>query len=333
MAYRILILIDHKSHNETNSLYPLARAFSHHHRVNQVFVASRSDPANQAFFQDPNSLRLLATQVDQEFHFDPTGRQFDRTGSKENLHDFDLVILRLPHPVSEDFLRCLSLEVKPGSIINRPEGLIITGSKKFLLELRDLCPPLRWCRSFEDVNEFHQKFNLVLKPLRNYGGKGIIRIYEGKLEGQDGYVSNLSEARTYLKELNGDGYLAMKYLENVHLGDKRIVIVNGKIIGATLRKPPSGSWICNVSQGGIAVTADVDEREKVIIEEVNRKVRPLGIGIFGVDTLVDDSGARVLSELNTISVGGFGPMEMQQQRPIAKVVADELINYYEHTNT
>ena len=52
-----------------------------------------------------------------------------------------------------------------------------------------------------------------------------------------------------------------------------------------------------------------------------------------MDTLVDDSGVRVLSEINTLSVGGFGPMELQQQKPVAKMVADQLISFYEHSDT
>ena len=47
----------------------------------------------------------------------------------------------------------------------------------------------------------------------------------------------------YQKQIQ-DGYLAMKYLQNVTLGDKRIIVVNSKIMGAVLRKPPddSGPW-------------------------------------------------------------------------------------------
>lgn len=86
-----------------------------------------------------------------------------------------------------------------------------------------------------------------------------------------------------------------------------------------------------MSQGGQAEAAFADEREMEMASAIHAKIKPLGIGIFGMDTLVDDEGQRVLSEINTLSVGGFGPMEMQHQKPIPSLVANELINFYEDT--
>src|SRR5690606_35071471 len=117
-----------------------------------------------------------------------------------------------------------------------------------------------------------------------------------------------------------------------YLGDKRIVVVNGRIVGASLRKPAEGSWLCNVSLGGSSEASHPDEREKTIAARVHDALAPLGIGIFGMDTLVDDQGQRVLSEINTLSVGGVGPMERQHSLPISDYVADELIKYYEQTS-
>lgn len=331
MGYRILILIDHKSHNITNSVYQLARMFSRHGKVARVFVASRSNPANRDFFDLMNSTEVSAIEVDSFFAYDHSGDQFIRSGPVIDLADIDLLFLRLPHPLSVDFFHYLERVMAPEKIINRPRAILTTGSKRFLLQLSNLCPPIRWCRTFEEVVDFHREYDLILKPLRNYGGKGIFRVYRGEVENQFGRVGHLSEVRNYLEDLKGDGYLAMKYLENVHLGDKRIVVVNGKIVGAALRTPAPGSWLCNVSQGGHAEGAIADEREEEIAAEVHQMVSPLGIGIFGMDTLVDDDGTRILSEINTLSVGGFAPMEIQHQKPITALVADELINYYEQT--
>ncbi|MCB9293917.1 MAG: hypothetical protein H6559_12470 [Lewinellaceae bacterium] len=40
----------------------------------------------------------------------------------------------------------------------------------------------------------------------------------------------------------------MKFLRNVRQGDKRIIVVNGEVLGAVLRLPPRGSWLCNAAQ-------------------------------------------------------------------------------------
>ncbi|MCB0687211.1 MAG: glutathione synthetase [Saprospiraceae bacterium] len=332
MGYRVLILIDHQSHNITNSVYQLANRFFLHPKIGEVFVASRSDVSNLAFFSKHSSLDLHAVKVDSGFSFDSTGQQFDHVSNRINLQEMDMVVLRLPHPLDEAFFHFISENFPPEKMINRPQGIIQTGNKLFLLKLQSWCPPIRWCTTFAEIIDFHQAYNLVLKPLRSYGGKGIVRIYDGVLEDTYGVKIPLSKAELFLTDLKRDGYLAMQYLENVHLGDKRIVVVNGKIVGAALRIPAAGSWVCNVSQGGHAEAAFADEREAMMADAIHKVVSPLGIGIFGMDTLVDDNGQRVLSEINTLSVGGFGPMEMQHQKPIPALVADELISFYEQNS-
>ncbi len=332
MGYRVLFLIDHASHNFTNSTYQLARSFKRHGKVREVYVASRSSPDNQEFFKSCLSISFSAVPIEDSFSFDPTGEQFDRSGRLVELSGFDLIILRLPHPVNLSFLNFLTRNFPEEWIINRPSAIWQTGGKDFLLQFPELCPPMLWCRTLDDILAFHQEFDLVLKPLRNYGGKGILKVEKGQIIGQDGRRWDLERGEEVLEELQGDGYLSMKYLQNVYLGDKRIVVVNGRIVGASLRKPAEGSWLCNVSLGGSSEASHPDEREKTIAARVHDALAPLGIGIFGMDTLVDDQGQRVLSEINTLSVGGVGPMERQHSLPISDYVADELIKYYEQTS-
>jgi glutathione synthase len=331
-GYRVLFLIDHASHNFTNSTYHLARSFKRHGKVREVYVASRSSPDNQEFFKTCLSFSFSAVPIEDSFSFDPTGEQFGRSGRQVELTGFDLIILRLPHPVNLSFLNFLTRNFPEEWIINRPSAIWQTGGKDFLLQFPEWCPPMLWCRTLEEIRAFHQEFDLVLKPLRNYGGKGILKVEKGQIIGQDGKRWDLERGEEVLEELQGDGYLSMKYLQNVYLGDKRIVVVNGRIMGASLRKPAEGSWLCNVSLGASSEASHPDEREKAIVARVHDAVAHLGIGIFGMDTLVDDQGQRVLSEINTLSVGGVGPMERQYGLPISDYVADELIKYYEQTS-
>ena len=122
-------------------------------------------------------------------------------------------------------------------------------------------------------------------------------------------------------------YLGVKYLKNVSEGDKRIVVVNGKIIGASLRLPANGSWLCNVAQGGRSVSAEVTEAERKIVERVNVFLSRMGIAMYGVDTLVDDDGRRVLSELNTTSIGGVPQIARQTGLPLVDETVDQIIEF------
>ena len=116
-------------------------------------------------------------------------------------------------------------------------------------------------------------------------------------------------------------------MKNVGQGDKRIVVINGEIVGSALRLPPKGGWICNSSQGGNAHYAKADEREQWIVEQLNQALLPRGIAMYGVDTLVDDDGQRILSEVNTLSIGGVKQMAALSGKPLVKKSADLLVEY------
>ena len=54
---------------------------------------------------------------------------------------------------------------------------------------------------------------------------------------------------------------------------------------------------------------------------------PKGIAMFGMDTLVEDDGQRILSEVNTLSIGGIKPLEELSGEPLVKRTTDLLTQY------
>ena len=136
-----------------------------------------------------------------------------------------------------------------------------------------------------------------------------------------------------LKEsIEKDGYLSMKYLKNVSEGDKRILVVGGEILASSLRLPAKDSWLCNVAQGGKSVSSEVTEREREIIQTINPTLKKKGVLIYGADTLVDDDGKRVLSEVNTLSVGGFPQAEAQTGKPVINTLISKIFEYADEWN-
>jgi glutathione synthase len=186
---------------------------------------------------------------------------------------------------------------------------------------------MKLCYSIEEVIDFAALFPIVLKPLKAYGGQGILKIDGDKLDNGEN-IFNTTEYLLRIQEpLESEGYLAMKFLKNVHLGDKRILVVGGEIMASSLRLPPENAWLCNVAQGGQAELTTADEDEKAIIKSISPILEENGILIFGVDTLVDDDGKRILSEVNTLSIGGFMQAEEQSGLPIIKKTIDKIFNY------
>ncbi|MFK7936212.1 MAG: RimK family alpha-L-glutamate ligase [Saprospiraceae bacterium] len=323
--FKMLILTDHEYHSAENSLYHLAKAVYHHPRCAQVDVATRVNALNEAFFYKYSGKSLFATPVNEGFTFHADGRVFKKNLRRVSLYNYDVIWLRMPPPLSAEFLTFLEKKFPNVLIINDPMAILATGSKAFLLRFSDICPPMKICRSVEDIVEFKQQFPIVLKPFREYGGRGIILI-----KGEEVWLGKTQITFAQLVEQLAQQpieYLAVKFLKNVKKGDKRIVVVAGKIMGASLRLPAADSWICNVAMGGSSNFTEVDDDERNIVARVNEELGQMGIVMYGVDTLVNDDGKRVLSELNTTSIGGLPQIARMMNQPLVKEAVDLICQF------
>ncbi len=324
--YKVLILTDHTNHSSQNSLYSLATAMLQHELSQQVDIASRANLDNSAFFKGQDPSKIQVRTIDAHFKFTANGASLSTDLKSANPADYDLIWLRLPPPLSKDFLDFIQAQFQSQVVINNPSAIYETGSKEFLIRFPELCPPLKICRTVADIISFKNQFPIVLKPFREYGGKGIV-----KIDGNKAWLGPQQlDLADFLKDLENQEfqYLGVKYLKNVGQGDKRIVVVNGKILGASLRLPPEDSWICNVAMGGSSHISEPEEAEKEIIKAIDPVLSKMGIVMYGVDTLVGDDGKRVLSEINTTSIGGLPQIAALKKRPLVEEAIDLIWNYF-----
>lgn len=326
MPFKVLIITDHTNHSSENSLYALANAMLKHHKTDELYVASKGNFVNNRFFQCEVKT-MFATKVASEIAFDKVLNPLALKLVPIDVDEYDLVWLRMPPPLSHDLLKFIKKIFCDAIIINDPMGIYETGSKEFLLYFPEVCAPMDICSNKSDILKCREHHPVVLKPFREYGGKGIVKIDADKVS-----VGNEQmELETFLNRLPANKpleYLAVKYLKNVTQGDKRIVVVNGNILGASLRKPAEGSWMCNASMGGTSHYAQVEPEEYQIIETINPLLRKKGIAMYGVDTLVDDNGKRVLSEINTTSIGGIKQIAQLNERPAVEQTIDFIWEYF-----
>jgi len=325
-AFRLLVLTDHRSHSPENSLYALLQAIRNHPQCANLAVASRGTQGNQAFFTgQADKARLYATTVDEHFDYSDKGAAYQGNLQRVRLSNFDAILLRLPPPYDPVFSQFLVSTFPENRILNRPSGIALTSSKAYLLEVADLCPPIQLVESAEDLLQWKDQCPFVLKPLNNYGGKGIVKVDGDRVWSGDHSESFLEFMQAFAKKPKP--LLAMQYLDRVYEGDKRVVVCNGKIMGSSLRMPAHGSWLCNASQGGVSVPSSITPEEERIAMELAPRLKAEGVILFGFDTLVDNKGKRVLSEINTMSIGGLKQMEAQMGRPMLQEMADLIIQY------
>ncbi len=327
MKLNMLVVTDHSTHSDTNSVYQLSRALLHDPRCGTIWVCSKGNQQNSAFFEGLPDAEIYAPEVTDLFTFEASGSYFHQAVTPLVRERIDVILVRMPQPVDPAFLFSLESIVPLHHIINSPAGIVETATKAFLMDVSYLCPEPLICHSMREALELSRQKEIVLKPMHSYGGRGIVRLSRDHCWNENECMP-LDQLSSFLYD-DHFPMLAMKFLKNVTQGDKRTIVANRQILGSALRLPAPGSWMCNVAQGGSAVLAEADEDEHIIQEILTPILFRKGVVIFGFDTLVDDDGRRVLSEINTLSIGGLMPLQEMSGRPVVTRAAELLWDYVE----
>lgn len=328
MKWNLLVVTDHTTHSDSNSVYQLSRALRNDPRCGHIWACSKGYHQNAAFFHGIPDASIFAAEVTDQFKYDASGSFFSHVELPLDRNRIDVILIRMPQPVDSEFLLSLERLVKPHHIINRPSGIVETATKAFLLEVPHLCPEPLICHSVQEAIKLSLQKEIVLKPMRSYGGRGMVRISTECCYNENERLP-LEQLSTFLSDSHFP-MVAMKFLKNVTQGDKRTIVANKQILGSALRMPAPGSWMCNVAQGGYAVLAEADADELILEQTLTPILFDKGIVIYGFDTLVDDDGKRVLSEINTLSIGGLMPLQLMSGKPILKDAARLLWDYVEN---
>lgn len=316
---QILVLTDTADYGPEATLYPLVQALSLRPDIAAVHVADRALPGNAPFYAlaAPGARTIRARRADARFGH---GTQDDYPAASVALNDIDAVWLRLDL-AENDFLRFVAARFAGRFISNDPHGIIRTGTKAFLPELEMLMGPLMpriaLCETAADVAAFRATCpDMVLKVVRSFGGKGVVRYRAGG----ETDLRDAADAARFLAE-NGP-CLAMAYLDNPAQSDNRLVVLHGEILGVIRRTPKPGDWLCNLMAGGRFEATAPDAREYEIVRRLHGVMESLGVHYYGVDTLLDADGARVLSEVNTVNSGGAFRYESATGVPVCRRIAD-----------
>ena len=204
----------------------------------------------------------------------------------------------------------LSLVVNdPVAVRNAPEKLLVT-------HFPHLMPPTLVAWDPRDILAFREKHqDIIVKPLYGNGGAGIFRI-----KPDDENLKALLEmhfART------NEPLMIQRYEPAVRKGDKRIILVDGKPIGAINRVPATGEARSNMHVGGRAERVDLTERDKEICESIGPYLRDHGLIFTGIDVIGD-----WLTEINVTSPTGLQELDRFEGINSAGLIWDAIEGRY-----
>jgi glutathione synthase len=155
--------------------------------------------------------------------------------------DIDVVLQRTDPPVDAEYTTVTQILAlcRRALVLNRPQGILAANEKLYALHFADLMPSTRVTSSIRQLIDFMAKLGgeMIIKPLDGKGGEGIFH-----LRNDDRNLLSILEQSTRFETRR---VMAQRYLPEVRQGDKRILLVDGRPIGALMRVPrpePISTW-------------------------------------------------------------------------------------------
>ena len=232
-------------------------------------------------------------------------------------HDLDILWLRQDPPFNMDYLSStylLDFVGKETLIVNNPFWVRNFPEKLLVLNYPQLMPATIITSRIEVIQEFREKYgDIILKPLYGNGGAGVFKI---------NYNDKNFVALFELFQMNStEPLIAQEFLPEVINGDKRIILLDGEILGAINRIPQKGEIRSNMHVGGKAVATELSIDEIKICEQIGSTLKEHGQIFVGIDVI----GGK-LTEINVTSPTGLQELEKFENKNLASKVWDKLIS-------
>ena len=232
-----------------------------------------------------------------------------------NLNDFDVVWLRQDPPFDMGYITYTHILDRLGPdtlVVNDPFWVRNYPEKLLVLDFPDLTPPTVIARDINVLKEFKNKHqDIIIKPLYGNGGAGVFRL------GPDD--KNISSLHELFSGINNEPLIAQQFLPDVSKGDKRVILVDGKPVGAINRVPAKGETRSNMHVGGRPEKIELSERDLEICAKIGPLLKEKGQIFVGIDVI-----GHWLTEINVTSPTGIQELERFNNENIAGLIWESL---------
>jgi glutathione synthase len=240
----------------------------------------------------------------------------ERTEQRD-LRAFDAVLMRKDPPFDDEFFYATHLleqaQREGAKVFNRPASLRDHPEKLAIMEFPQFVSPTLVTRSADEVRRFHEEHgDIILKPLDGMGGMGIFRV------GPEGL--NLGSIIETLNQHGSTTIMVQRYVPEITQGDKRVLVIGGRVVPFCLARIPQGSEIRgNLAAGGKGVAQPISDRDREIAETIGPLLADRGLLLIGLDVIGDR-----LTEINVTSPTGFQEITQQTGFDVPAMFLDAL---------
>jgi glutathione synthase len=213
-----------------------------------------------------------------------------------DLSTMDVVLMRQDPPFDMAYITATHLleHIHPKTlVVNDPASVRNAPEKLFVLHFPELMPETLVTSSRAQILAFRERHrDIIVKPLFGNGGAGVFHIKPGD--------SNLNSLIEMFTERSREPLMVQRYIPEVRLGDKRIILVDGVPMGAINRVPAAGEARSNMHVGGRPERTSLTAREQEICARIGPALRGRGMIFVGIDVIGD-----YLTEINVTSPTGL----------------------------
>lgn len=236
---------------------------------------------------------------------DAAGEQADTP-----LSGYDLILMRKEPPYDLAFhyaTQLLSLAGCP--VINSPEALRNYNEKLIALQFSEFMPPTLVSSDCSQIAAFvEEQGDCVIKSLDSFQGQSV----------------RLLAPRDYevVRSYTGRGrqpVMVQKFQERVFEGDKRVIMLGERFLGAVMRRPKKG-YHANFANSE-ALATELTDQERTIVQTLGPWLVENGIHFAGFDLIGEH-----LTEINITCPTGIVQISELEHRPLAEEIVDYFAN-------
>jgi glutathione synthase len=235
----------------------------------------------------------------------------DQVAEVSNL---DAVWVRKDPPFDVDYLHLtqqLDLVARGTLVINAPRGLRDANEKLFAFQFARWMPRSLVSADRGQLRAFLEEIGgqAVLKPLDGYGGLGVVALSHAD-----------RNTRSLVDLLTREGRelaLIQEYLPAIREGDKRVLLLDGQLLGAILRVPREDELRANIHVGGRVEPTSLSPAEQALVDDIGPELSARGLYFVGLDLI-----GEKLIEVNVTSPTGIQELgRFTGTRPEERVIA------------
>jgi glutathione synthase len=246
-----------------------------------IFLANEIQNKNyRIFYYDPKNLSIINSKVVAEgffIKFTYKQKKFFKILKKQKLDltKCKFILIRQDPPFNLEYISTTyildSIKTKV-KVVNDPSSIRSVSEKLYSAKYQKFMPNTIFTQNINEIKKFFKKNKkVILKPINSYSGNNIHLLKK----------FDLKFIKKFIKK--HDHIICQKYLPKIIHGDKRVFLINGKIVGAISRVPKKGSFLSNMSKGARPINTRLTRVEKKISKLIANNLRKENIFFAGID--------------------------------------------------